>query len=64
MGMKINPLGKPFDMVGQTTADIAANDLLYLKLDQTTPQTVINDAPHFDKGIVIKSGEKLIFDGA
>lgn len=36
----------------------------YLKLDQTTPQTVDNGAPHFDKGLIIKAGEKLIFDGA
>jgi hypothetical protein len=45
-------------------------DTRYLKLDQTTPQTVVNGAPIFDKGlrsngaIILKSGQKLIFDGA
>lgn len=61
---------KPFDKVGQTTADVASNDARYLKLSQTTPQTVINGAPTFNVGlsandnIVLKAGKKLIFDGA
>lgn len=38
-------------------------DNRYLKLDQTTPQNVINDAPQFDEGIVIKAGKKLYLDG-
>ena len=58
--MKINPLGKPFDMVGMTTAEKGE----YLKIDQTTPQTVDNGAPHFDGGLIIKSGQKLIMDGS
>ena len=39
-----------------------------LKLDQTTPETVINGAPIFDEGIIsngpikLLSGQKLIFD--
>jgi hypothetical protein len=36
----------------------------FLKLDQSTPQTIINGAPRFSNGLVIKSGQKLIFDGA
>lgn len=59
----INPHTRKLDIV-QTDAEIAVNDGRYLKLDQTTPQDVINDAPHFQKGLVIKSGEKLVFDGA
>jgi hypothetical protein len=41
-----------------------------LLLDQTTPQTVINGVPIFDAGIksngpiILKSGQKLVFDGA
>jgi len=34
----------------------------YLKLDQTTPQTVINDAPYFAEAIKIMKDKKLIFD--
>lgn len=34
-----------------------------LKLDQTTPETVVNGAPTFDQGIIIKAGAKLVFDG-
>jgi len=34
----------------------------YLKLDQTTQQTVINGLPIFGEGLIIKAGEKLIFD--
>ena len=45
---------------GKTQAEL---DALYLKLNQSTPQDVINDAPHFQKGLVIKSGEHLTFDG-
>jgi hypothetical protein len=36
----------------------------FLKLDQTTHQHVVNGAPHFDDGIVIKAGQKVVFDGA
>lgn len=34
-----------------------------LKLDQTTPQTVDNGSPIFNKGITIKAGQKLYLDG-
>ena len=59
MELNFNPLTKKFDLVGMTDTELAA----YLKLDQTTHQHIINDAPHFDKGTIIKAGEKLIFDG-
>lgn len=60
----INPITGRLDVIGQSASDIVSDGLLYLKLDQTTPQTVLNDAPNFSKGIIIKTGEKLIFDGA
>jgi len=41
------------------TADISG----LLKLNQTTPQTVTGGAPKFDNGLIIKAGQKLIFDG-
>ena len=39
------------------------SDPLSLHLDQATHQHVINGSPRFDNGIIIKSGQKLIFDG-
>lgn len=36
---KINPSTGNLDKIGQSSSDITANDLRYLKLDQTTPQT-------------------------
>ena len=54
-----NPLTSRFDYVGMTATEAEA----YLKLDQTVPQRVINDAPHFDKGLILKAGERLVFDG-
>lgn len=59
MEMKLNPLTGRLDMIGMTATEAG----LYLKLDQSTPQTVDNGMPHFNKGLIIKSGEKLIFDG-
>ena len=44
--------------------DTTAGDARYLKLDQTTVQHVINDAPQFDKGITVKADEWLYLDGA
>lgn len=35
----------------------------YLKLDQTTPQTVENGAPQFDEGIEITEGKRIFLDG-
>lgn len=64
---RINSSTGDLDKIGlsQTTANG-----LYLKLDQTTPQTVLNDKPIFNAGaksngdIILKAGQKLIFDGA
>jgi hypothetical protein len=41
-------------------SDIGTN---FLKLDQTTPQQIINGAPIFTQGLVIKAGERIYFDG-
>ena len=60
MQIKLNPLTGKFDIVGMTDAEIAA----YLKLDQTTPQTVINGAPQFNEAIVIKEDKWVYLDGA
>jgi len=60
---KINSTTGNLDKIGQSAADVTSNDARYLKLDQTTPQTVINGIPTFNKGIRIKAGEKIIFDG-
>lgn len=35
----------------------------YFKLDQTTPQEIINGRPIFTQGLVIKEGERIYFDG-
>ena len=43
---------------------IAALASVYLKLDQTTAQDVDNGAPTFNQGLIIKAGQRLIFDGA
>ena len=43
--------------------DGTVHDARYLKLDQTTEQDVDNGAPHFNGGIIIKSGQRLTFDG-
>lgn len=66
MPYKFNPLTGKLDMVGMTATEKAA----YLKLDQSTPQTVSNGRPVFNVGIkanndvILKAGVKLIFDGA
>lgn len=45
------------------------SDLRFLKLDQTTPQTVANGAPHFDgtvldaPAIIFKIGRRVVYDG-
>jgi hypothetical protein len=35
----------------------------FLKLDQTTPQEIVNGMPIFTKGLVVKAGERIYFDG-
>jgi len=54
-----NPLTSKFDLVGMTSEEVDA----YLKLDQTTPQSVINGKPKFQEGIEIKAGKRLYLDG-
>ena len=67
--LKFNPFTQTFDYTLSSSEIQAISNALYLKLDQTTPQTVINGAPIFDAGlrcngaIILKSGQKLIFDG-
>jgi hypothetical protein len=61
---KINSTTGNLDKIGQSDADVTSNDARYLKLDQTYPQAVDKGAPRFQKGLVIKAGEKLYFDGA
>ena len=36
---------------------------LFLKIDQTVSQYVINGSPQFDEGIVIKANKKVYLDG-
>lgn len=56
-------LGEPLmhDHVVEDISDIVAN---YLKLDQTTPQKVINGIPTFGEGIKVTAGKKVIYDGS
>ena len=56
---KLKPVFNPF--TGKL--DFTVHHDEYLKIDQTTPQTVINGAPIFNEGLVIKAGAKIIFDG-
>lgn len=57
-------------VINTTGGVLTETDPLSLHLDQTTPQTVINGAPIFNEGlksngsIILKSGQKLIFDGS
>ena len=63
MSVKFNCFTGTLDIVLGHTNLINLLDDDYLKLDQSVQQRVINGAPHFDKGLIIKDGEKLIFDG-
>lgn len=53
-----------------TRLTLAQLQSLFLKLDQTTPQTVVDGNPVFDAGlnsngdVTLKAGEKLYLDGA
>lgn len=66
MPYKVNPHTGELDYYKFTQAELEA---LFLKLDQSTPQTVDNGVPIFNQGarfngaIILKSGQKLIFDG-
>jgi hypothetical protein len=72
MSWKLNPFTGTLDLdTGLTSGAIPSiTDSLYLKLDQTVPQTVSSGMPTFDGGmrsnnnIVLKSGMKFILDGA
>ena len=59
MSIRLNIFTGMLDYVGMTADEAEA----YLKLDQTTPQTVINGAPQFDEGLTIKKDKFLRFDG-
>lgn len=74
----VHTLIVPNGTLSQTATGVASLDVLsatgasalFLKLDQTTPQTVINGVPIFNVGlksngdVTIKAGQKLILDGA
>ena len=51
MDLTFNPFTNNFDFVGMSAGDLSTLDARYLKLDQTTYQTVINGAPAFNSGI-------------
>ena len=56
-----NPFTEKLDNV---SLDTTAANALYLKLDQTTHQHVINGAPRFDSGIFIGNDDtKFILNG-
>lgn len=64
--LKFNPLTGTFDLVGMTASEASA----YVKIigDTMTGQLTItpssgDTALKADKDIVLKSGQKLIFDG-
>lgn len=50
-------------MLQDNVSKTPETDPFSLHLDQTIAQTVINGTPEFHKGLIIKSGEKLILDG-
>jgi len=56
--VKAFPTDLPVDVMDQASADAA-----YLKLVQNPYQRVSGGYPHFDAGIIIKTGQKLYFDG-
>jgi len=48
---------------GTFTLDIlSVTDGRYLKIDQSTPESITNGAPTFTEGLKISAGKKLIFD--
>jgi len=58
-----NPFTDRLDKYSNKSDDISDLSDYYLKLDQTTPQTVVNGAPQFDEGVVIKANQKVYLDG-
>lgn len=59
MNIVINPATGLIDLIGMTADEFAG----FLKLDQTTAQSVINGAPIFTKGITINNNEDIFLDG-
>lgn len=57
------PSDTPVEVVTPTTLPTLETDPLSLHLDQTIGQTVINGAPQFDEGIVIKQDKRIRLDG-
>jgi hypothetical protein len=57
--LTFNPITGRFDLVGMTNAEAGA----FLKLDQTTPQTVISGSPQFNEGLTIKENKRIYLDG-
>jgi len=55
MAYAFNVFTGKFDILGMTSAEQAA----YLKLDQSTPQTVSNGQPIFGQGIKITAGQDI-----
>ena len=52
-----------FDDLIVKTRSVVETFPTLLKLDQTTQQTIDNGTPIFNKGLIIKAGEKLYLDG-
>ena len=50
------------DTLGTNTDHDVRNDARYLKLNQSTPQEVINGAPKLKEGLEITSGKRLYLD--
>jgi len=63
MSYKLNPFTGTFDIVDSISALQAKLDDIYLKLDQTTVQKVINGLPQFNEGITIKADKPVYLDG-
>ncbi|MFA5133089.1 MAG: hypothetical protein WC444_07220 [Candidatus Paceibacterota bacterium] len=51
------------DASGNVKIDPTGIDGRYLKLDQTTPEKVINGSPQFDEGLTIKNTKRIYLDG-
>jgi len=79
MQIVFNPLTGLFDLIGMTPAEAAAIPLTYLKLDCSNdpltgglkiipyyaPSPAASDtySAYCSKNIILKAGQKLIFDG-
>ena len=56
--------GGPITGTGTISLDTTYTDANYLKLDQTTPQTITNGAPLFSAGVTINADNQKILVGA